>query len=30
MASSLVDYFLQIEGVEGESPDRQYPGLIQI
>jgi type VI secretion system secreted protein Hcp len=30
MASSLVDYFLQIDGVEGESPDKQYPGLIQI
>jgi type VI secretion system secreted protein Hcp len=30
MASSLVDYFLKIDGVEGESPDRQYPGLIQL
>jgi type VI secretion system secreted protein Hcp len=30
MASSLVDYFLKIDGVEGESPDQQYPGLIQI
>lgn len=30
MASSLVDYFLKIDGVEGESPDAQYPGLIQL
>ncbi|AUH53589.1 type VI secretion system tube protein Hcp [Chromobacterium sp. ATCC 53434] len=30
MANALVDYFLQIEGVEGESTDQQYPGLIQI
>jgi type VI secretion system secreted protein Hcp len=30
MASSLVDYFLKIDGVEGESPDLQYPGLIQL
>lgn len=30
MSSSLVDYFLKIDGVEGESPDQQYPGLIQI
>ena len=30
MATSLVDYFLKIDGVEGESPDQQYPGLIQI
>jgi type VI secretion system secreted protein Hcp len=30
MATSLVDYFLKISGVEGESPDHQYPGLIQI
>ena len=30
MANSLVDYFLKIDGVEGESPDQQYPGLIQI
>ena len=30
MASSLVDYFLNITGVEGESPDAQYPGYIQL
>ncbi len=30
MAQALVDYFLQIDGVEGESPDQQYPGLIQL
>jgi type VI secretion system secreted protein Hcp len=30
MASSLGDYFLKIDGVEGESPDAQYPGLIQL
>lgn len=30
MASSLVDYFLNINGVEGESPDAQYPGFIQL
>ncbi|AOI67569.1 type VI secretion protein [Burkholderia territorii] len=30
MANALVDYFLQIDGVEGESTDQQYPGLIQI
>jgi type VI secretion system secreted protein Hcp len=30
MATSLVDYFLKIDGVEGESPDAQYPGLIQL
>jgi type VI secretion system secreted protein Hcp len=30
MAAALVDYFLQIDGVEGESPDAQYPGLIQV
>lgn len=28
--SSLVDYFLKIEGVEGESPDQHYPGWIQL
>jgi type VI secretion system secreted protein Hcp len=26
----LADYFLKIDGVEGESPDEQYPGLIQV
>ncbi|MFG6730401.1 Hcp family type VI secretion system effector [Burkholderia pseudomallei] len=30
MANALVDYFLQIDGVEGESTDQQYRGLIQI
>lgn len=30
MASSLVDYFLNIDGVQGESPDAQYPGYIQL
>jgi type VI secretion system secreted protein Hcp len=30
MANALVDYFLEIEGVEGESTDQQYTGLIQI
>jgi type VI secretion system secreted protein Hcp len=28
--TSLVDYFLKIDGVEGESPDQQYPGWIQL
>lgn len=28
--AALVDYFLQINGVEGESPDQQYPGWIQL
>jgi type VI secretion system secreted protein Hcp len=27
---ALADYFLKIEGVEGESPDQAYPGLIQL
>lgn len=27
---ALADYFLKIDGVEGESPDQQYPGLIQL
>jgi len=30
MAVALVDYFLKIDGVEGESPDSEYPGLIQL
>lgn len=30
MANALVDYFLQIDGVEGESTDQDYPGLIQL
>lgn len=30
MASSLVDYFLQIDGVDGESVDKTHSGLIQI
>lgn len=28
--AALVDYFLKIEGVEGESPDQSYPGWIQL
>lgn len=28
--SALVDYFLKIEGVEGESPDQAYSGWIQL
>ncbi|HDF2328762.1 TPA: type VI secretion system tube protein Hcp [Morganella morganii] len=28
--TALVDYFLKIEGVEGESPDQQYGGWIQL
>jgi type VI secretion system secreted protein Hcp len=28
--AALVDYFLKIEGVEGESPDKEYPGWIQV
>lgn len=27
---ALVDYFLKIEGVDGESPDQTYPGWIQL
>jgi type VI secretion system secreted protein Hcp len=30
MANALVDYFLKIDGVEGESTDQDYPGLIQL
>ncbi|AJY27174.1 hypothetical protein BTM_4990 [Burkholderia thailandensis 34] len=30
MANALVDYFLEIDGVEGESTDQHYPGRIQI
>ncbi|WP_126284126.1 Hcp family type VI secretion system effector [Burkholderia stagnalis] len=30
MANALVDYFLQIDNVEGESTDHQFPNLIQI
>ncbi|MBN3817151.1 type VI secretion system tube protein Hcp [Paraburkholderia sp. Se-20369] len=30
MANALVDYFLEIDGVEGESTDKQYPNRIQI
>lgn len=28
--AALVDYFLKIEGVEGESPDQNYAGWIQL
>lgn len=28
--AALVDYFLHIEGVDGESPDQQYNGWIQV
>lgn len=28
--AALVDYFLKIEGVEGESPDKGYPNWIQL
>lgn len=28
--SALVDYFLKINGVDGESPDKTYPGWIQL
>ncbi|CNI23689.1 Hcp family type VI secretion system effector [Yersinia pekkanenii] len=28
--AALVDYFLKIEGVDGESPDQNYPGWIQL
>lgn len=27
--AALVDYFLHIEGVDGESPDQQYNGWIK-
>lgn len=27
---ALADYFLKIDGVEGESPDQAYPGYIQL
>jgi type VI secretion system secreted protein Hcp len=27
---ALVDYFLKIDGIEGESPDKTYPGWIQL
>ncbi|WDD90521.1 type VI secretion system tube protein Hcp [Burkholderia sp. FERM BP-3421] len=30
MSKALVDYFLKIDGVDGESIDKQYPNLIQI
>ncbi|EIM18743.1 Hcp family type VI secretion system effector [Pseudomonas chlororaphis] len=29
-SKALVDYFLKIEGVDGESPDRTYPKWIQL
>lgn len=28
--AALVDYFLKIDSVEGESPDQHYPGWIQL
>lgn len=28
--TALADYFLKIDGVEGESPDQAYPGYIQL
>ncbi|HBZ15525.1 Hcp family type VI secretion system effector [Pantoea sp. NPDC088449] len=28
--AALVDYFLKIDGVDGESPDQNYPGWIQL
>lgn len=28
--AALVDYFLKIDGVDGESPDQHYPGWIQL
>jgi type VI secretion system secreted protein Hcp len=28
--AAQVDYFLKIEGVDGESPDQNYPGWIQL
>lgn len=28
--AALVDYFLHIEGVDGESPDQKYKGWIQV